>query len=201
MIRSCWSWWRWRLRELLTHYGFPGDEIPIVRGRRKPALEQPAEDPAAKQVHRGAAGRGGQLHPGAGPRGGQAVPDGGRRRVLDRRPRHRGHRAYRARDGQDRRRSRDHRLHREAAQGDLHRRGNVQQDARSGSGRRQRRLLAPRHQARGNRARPGAGQAGLDHAAHEVRGRSVRACRRRKAAGTRRSSAAIVRSSTSARPT
>ena len=30
------------LRELLTHYKFPGDEIPIVRGSSRPALENPA---------------------------------------------------------------------------------------------------------------------------------------------------------------
>jgi elongation factor Tu len=29
------------LRELLTHYKFPGDEIPIVRGSSRPALENP----------------------------------------------------------------------------------------------------------------------------------------------------------------
>ena len=29
------------LRELLTHYGFPGDEIPIIRGASKPALDKP----------------------------------------------------------------------------------------------------------------------------------------------------------------
>src|SRR6201984_3081672 len=34
------------LRELLTHYGFPGDEIPIVRGSAKGAYDAP-KDPAA----------------------------------------------------------------------------------------------------------------------------------------------------------
>ncbi len=38
------------LRELLTHYGFPGDEIPIVRGSSKAALERPAEDAAKKPI-------------------------------------------------------------------------------------------------------------------------------------------------------
>src|SRR5204863_9439201 len=33
------------LRELLTHYGFPGDEIPIVRGSAKSAYDSP-KDPA-----------------------------------------------------------------------------------------------------------------------------------------------------------
>ena len=43
-----------------------------------------------------------------------------------------------------------------------------------GPRRRQRRLPAARHQARGHRARPGAVQAGLDHAAHPVQGRGLR---------------------------
>ena len=30
--RSCWSWVELELRELLSSYGFPGDDIPIVRG-------------------------------------------------------------------------------------------------------------------------------------------------------------------------
>ncbi len=34
------------LRELLTRYGFPGDEIPIIRGAGKPAYDNP-KDPAA----------------------------------------------------------------------------------------------------------------------------------------------------------
>jgi elongation factor Tu len=36
------------LRELMTHYGFPGDEIPIIRGAAKPAYDKPA-DPAANK--------------------------------------------------------------------------------------------------------------------------------------------------------
>jgi elongation factor Tu len=36
------------LRELLTHYGFPGDEIPIIRGSAKGAYDNPA-DPAANK--------------------------------------------------------------------------------------------------------------------------------------------------------
>jgi len=36
------------LRELLTHYGFPGDEIPIIRGASKPAYDNP-KDPAANK--------------------------------------------------------------------------------------------------------------------------------------------------------
>jgi elongation factor Tu len=36
------------LRELLTHYKFPGDEIPIIRGSSRPALENP-KDPKVTQ--------------------------------------------------------------------------------------------------------------------------------------------------------
>jgi len=44
------------LRELLTSYGFPGDEIPIVRGSATKALEafaanKPADDPAYKPIY------------------------------------------------------------------------------------------------------------------------------------------------------
>jgi elongation factor Tu len=36
------------IRELLTKYGYPGDEIPIIRGASKPALDNP-KDPAANK--------------------------------------------------------------------------------------------------------------------------------------------------------
>jgi elongation factor Tu len=32
------------LRELLTHYGFPGDEVPIVRGNAKGAYDNPSDE-------------------------------------------------------------------------------------------------------------------------------------------------------------
>ncbi|MBL9081780.1 MAG: elongation factor Tu, partial [Planctomycetales bacterium] len=38
------------LRELLTHYGFPGDEIPIIRGAAKPAYDSPADPKASKCI-------------------------------------------------------------------------------------------------------------------------------------------------------
>jgi len=37
------------LRELLVKYDFPGDEIPIVRGSSKPALDSAGKDPAANK--------------------------------------------------------------------------------------------------------------------------------------------------------
>ena len=38
------------LRELLTHYGFPGDEIPIIRGASKPAYDNPKDPKAIKCI-------------------------------------------------------------------------------------------------------------------------------------------------------
>ena len=38
------------LRELLTHYEFPGDEIPIIRGSSRPALDNPKDAKAAKPI-------------------------------------------------------------------------------------------------------------------------------------------------------
>ena len=82
-----------------------------------------------------------------------------------------------------------------------HRRRDVPQDPRRGSRGRQRRLPPARHQARGDRARAGALQA----RARSRRTRSSRprstSSRRRRAAVTRRSSPATARSSTSARRT
>ncbi len=38
------------LREMLTHYGFPGDEIPITRGSAKAAYDKPADPVASKCI-------------------------------------------------------------------------------------------------------------------------------------------------------
>jgi elongation factor Tu len=38
------------LRELLTHYGFPGDEIPIVRGSAKGAYDSPKDEKTIKCI-------------------------------------------------------------------------------------------------------------------------------------------------------
>ncbi len=38
------------LRELLSHYGFPGDDIPIIRGSAKGAYDAPADDTANKCI-------------------------------------------------------------------------------------------------------------------------------------------------------
>ncbi len=38
------------LRELLTHYKFPGEEIPIIRGCSRPAYENPTDPKAAQPI-------------------------------------------------------------------------------------------------------------------------------------------------------
>ena len=38
------------LRDLLTHYKFPGDEIPIIRGCSRPALENPTDPEKSKCI-------------------------------------------------------------------------------------------------------------------------------------------------------
>jgi elongation factor Tu len=38
------------IRELLTNHGFPGDEIPIIRGNAKAAYEKPTDPEAAKPI-------------------------------------------------------------------------------------------------------------------------------------------------------
>ena len=126
------------LRELLTHYGFPGDEIPIIRGAGRSRPTTIPTDPAAnkciselldavdayipepmREVDKpflmavedvfSIEGRG-TVATGRIERG--IVKVGDEVEIIG--------------------------LSREAAQDDLHGRGNVQQDARPGSGRRQR---------------------------------------------------------------
>ncbi len=173
------------LRELLTHYGFPGDEIPIVRGSAKGAYDSPKDEKTTKCIQElldavdsyipepvrevdkpflmavedvfSIEGRG-TVATGRIERGIVKVGDNVEIIGLSEKPR-RG----------------------------LHRSGNVQQDARSGAGRRQRRLPAARHQAGGNRTRPGPGQARIDHAAYQVRGRGLRLVE-----GRRRASHAVL---------
>jgi elongation factor Tu len=38
------------LRDLLTHYGFPGDEIPLTKGSAKPAYDSPSDPAASKCI-------------------------------------------------------------------------------------------------------------------------------------------------------
>ena len=91
------------LRELLTHYKFPGDEIPITRGCSRPALREP-DRPEGRQADPRPRQDDGRVHPRAGPGDRQAVPDADRGRLLDQGPRHGRHRPDRARHDQGRRR-------------------------------------------------------------------------------------------------
>ena len=163
------------VRELLTKNNFPGDDIPVIRGSRAQGARGPRQPRRSRlRPDPGADGRGRLVHPQPGPPGRQAVPDAGRGRVRHQGPRHRRHRAHRARRGQGRRGDRDRRRQGHP-QGRGHRRRDVQEAARRGRGGRQRRLPAARHRARRHRARPGAGQAGLGHPAHQVHRAGVRA--------------------------
>jgi elongation factor Tu len=38
------------VRELLKKYGFPGDDVPVIRGSSKPALENPGDDKVCKPI-------------------------------------------------------------------------------------------------------------------------------------------------------
>src|SRR6201990_1114669 len=38
------------VRELLTKYGFPGDDTPVIRGSSLPAFQNPADDKACKPI-------------------------------------------------------------------------------------------------------------------------------------------------------
>ena len=96
------------VRDLLKKYELPRRQDPHhprlgAQGARGRHLgDRRGRDPEAD-------GGGRRVHPHAGARDGQAVPDAGRRRVLDRRPRHGRHRPRRARHHQGGRGSRDRR--------------------------------------------------------------------------------------------
>ncbi len=187
------------VRELLSKYDFPGDDTPIVKGSAKLALEGDKGDLGEVSIMKLAEALDSYI-PTPGARHRRRLPDAGRRRVLHLRARHRRHRPDRARHRQSGRRDRNHR-HQADAKDHLHRRRDVQKAARPRPGGRQRRRAAARHQARRSRAWPGAGQARLDHPAHQVHRRSLCAEQGRGRTTHARSSTAIGRSFTFAPPT
>ena len=160
------------VRELLTTYGFPGDDVPVVRVSALKALEG---DPAGVQGIDESAGGAGHVCAAAAAGGGQAVPDADRRRVLDLGAGDGGDGAGGAGQGEGRARKSEivgfrptmkkvvtgvemfKKLLDEGVAGD-----NIGVLLR-GTG------------EDGRGARAGAGQAGVDHAAHEVQGGGVRA--------------------------
>ncbi len=89
------------IRELLTKYGFPGDEVPITRGSSLPAYNNPT-DPAATKCIGDLLATVDAYIPEPHARSGQALSDGRGRRVLDRRPRYGGYGPNRARRDQGR---------------------------------------------------------------------------------------------------
>ena len=188
------------LRELLTNYEFPGDEIPIIRGSSRPALENPKRRQGRQADPRPRQGDG-RVHPRAGPRDRQAVPDADRGRLLDQGPRHRGHRPDRARQDQGRRR-------RSRSSASAPSKNSIvtgvemfQKTLDEGDGRRQRRRPAPRRREDRPGARPGRLQARLDHAAHQVRGRGLRPAKDEGRPAHAVLQGLPARSSTSAPPT
>ncbi len=146
------------VRELLSSYGFPGDEIPIVRGSALQALERGG---GGGEGSRRADGGGGQLHPAAGARDGQAVSDAGGGHLLDLGTRNGGDGEDRARAGEGGRGSGDHRDQANAEVGGDGR-GDVQEAAGRGDGGGQRRAVAARSGAERDRARAGDSEAGID---------------------------------------
>ena len=96
------------VRELLSQYQFPGDDMPIIRGAALHGAEG-REGPAGRRGDPEAVRGSGHLHPAAGASQGPAVPDADRGRVLDLGPRHGGDGPHRARHDQGRRGSRDRR--------------------------------------------------------------------------------------------
>jgi elongation factor Tu len=85
------------VRELLSSYDFPGDDIPVVKGSALRALSgrrQVGKDADLELM------KPSTLHPAAGASDRQAVPDADRRRVLDLGSWHRRDRPRRSRHHQ-----------------------------------------------------------------------------------------------------
>ena len=92
------------VRELLSAYQFPGDDIPIIRGSGLAALSSEQQGPGGAGVRAdlGADERGRRVRADAGAGDRPAVPDADRRRLRDQGTRHGGDRAGRSRDRQGR---------------------------------------------------------------------------------------------------
>ena len=119
------------VRELLSKYDFPGDDIPVIRGSALKALESTSDDPASaeyasiKELMEAVD----SYIPTPGPRRRQAVPDADRGRLRHQGPRHGGHRPHRARHGQHRRDGGAGRHPRQEPPAGGDRRRDVQEDA------------------------------------------------------------------------
>src|ERR1019366_84661 len=118
-------------------------------------------------------GSGGHVHPDAGTGGRQAVHHADRGYFLDSGTGHGGDGTHRARDLQGWRGNGDRRIPADAQDGG-HGRGNVQEAIGRRARRGQRGVAVARGGKDGSGARAGDRQAGVDHAAHAVQGRSIR---------------------------
>ena len=158
------------VRELLTFYEFPGDEIPVVRGSALKAMQGDAE--AEKQILAlmDAVDKYVPI-PAAGNR--EAVSDAGGRHIHDLGPGDGGDGESGAREGEGRRGNRDCR---DPADGEAggDGRGDVPEAAGRRAGGRQRRVAAARDGQEGSGARAGDRGAGEHHAAHAFQGAGVR---------------------------
>ena len=162
------------VRELLSKYNFPGDDLPVIRGSALGALNGEAQWEAKIDELMDAVDKNVPLPA----------------REIDKPflmpiedifsisgTRHGGYGPYRAWQGEGRRGSGDCRLPRDPQDG-CDRRGNVQEAVGRGAGGRQCGAAAARHSERGCGARHGAGQDGLDYAAHQVHRLGVRVVER-----------------------
>ncbi len=102
------------VRELLSKYQFPGDDVPVIRGSALGALNGEAKWEAKIDELMDAVDR---YVPLPDARDRSALPDADRRYLLDLRPRHGGDGPYRARQGEGGRGNRDRRLPRDAQDG------------------------------------------------------------------------------------
>ena len=176
----------------------PGHPRLGAQGAR---VDQHRPGRARVRLDQGADGRGRQLHPDPERASRQAVPDADRRRLRHQGPRHRRHRPHRARRGQAPATEIEivgiHAKTRKLVVTGVEMFKKTLDEGQAGDNVG---LLLRGIEREEHRARPGAGQAGQRQAAHQVQGRGY-VLSRKRAAATRRSSTAIGRSSTSARPT
>ena len=186
------------VRELLSKYEFPGDDTPIVIGSAKLALEGDTSEMGEGSIMKLAEALDSYIpQP-------QRLIDGpflmpvedvfsitGRGTVVTGRV-ERGV----VKVGED---AGDRGVEADLEDG-VHRGGDVPQAAGPGAGGGQRRGTAQGHEAGGGGAGTGAGEAGVDHAAHQVQLRGVHSPKE-EGGGTRRSSRGTGRSSISGRRT
>ena len=94
------------VRELLSAYEFPGDDIPVIQGSALKALEGDAEwEKTVEELMQAVD----CLHPDTGARCGEAVPDAGGRHLHDPGPRNGGDGKSRARESEGQRAGGDRR--------------------------------------------------------------------------------------------